>query len=211
MREKGFALATTLVLGVAVFVMGLAGMYVSEMGFRSMGAEANWHRAEKAANAGLEQTARDIVGGNITCGQNRTLNFNGVGVQVNTVNGGGSCFVWARASIGNANVVKVAVLTAGNPAGNFGALVMRKLQNLVLQGSGAITSCDPNCMTSAVVIGNNLNNPPSENQVAVCPNNPRGVTALIDPLVVKGELLNTDITNMIFNNINDRSDLLNTL
>lgn len=55
MKEKGFALATTLVLGVAILVMGIAGMFVSEMGFRSISSEQAWHRAEKRQTQGFKQ------------------------------------------------------------------------------------------------------------------------------------------------------------
>ncbi|WPM32990.1 hypothetical protein IAE16_04740 [Hydrogenobacter sp. T-2] len=214
MREKGFALATTLVLGVAILVMGIAGMFVSEMGFRSISSEQAWHRAEKAANAGLQTVSGRIIQRNFNCGDVANFNFNGANVEVRTLsdNNRGHCFLWARATIGNnTNVVKVAILSMGNPAGDFGTLTFRQASNLNIGGSGAITSCDVNCRTPAVVIGNQLSNLPQRNLVTTCPNNPKGVTALVDPLVVSPELLNRDLTSTVFDNINNRTELLNML
>ncbi len=212
MREKGFALATTLVLGVAILVMGIAGMFVSEMGFRSISSEQAWHRAEKAANAGLQTVSGRIIQRNFNCGDGANFTFNGANVEVRTLsdNNRGHCFLWVRATIGNnTNVVKVAILSMG--AGDFGTLTFRQIHNLNIGGSGAITSCDATCKTPAIVIGNNLNNPPAENLVTTCPNNPRGVTALVDPLVVNEELPNRDLTSTVFDNINNRTELLNML
>ncbi len=211
MREKGFALATTLVLGVAILVMGIAGMFVSEMGFRSISSEQAWHRAEKAANAGLQTVSRNITAGSFNCGGNSNFTFNGANVQVQTLNYGGHCFLWARATIGNnTNVVKVAILSMGNPAGDFGTLTFRQIRNLNIGGSGAITSCDATCKTPAIVIGNGLNNFEPD-PVPTCPNNPRGITALVNPVVVNEELPNRDLTSTVFDNINNRTELLNML
>jgi len=214
MKEKGFALATTLVLGVAILVMGIAGMFVSEMGFRSISSEQAWHRAEKAANAGLQTVSERIIQRNFNCGDVANFNFNGANVVVRTLsdNNRGHCFLWARATIGNnTNVVKVAILSMGNPAEDFGALTFKRVSNLNIGGSGAITSCDADCKTPAVVIGNQPSNLPQRNLVTTCPNNPKGVIALVDPLVVRPELLNRDLTSTVFDNINNRTELLDRL
>lgn len=209
MRNRGFALVTVLVISTAILIMGMGAMYMSEMGFRSISAESRWHLVEKAANAGLMQTAGNIARGQFNCGGQQNLNLNGANVEVRTTSSGGACFLWARATSGNASVVKVGVLTA--PSTNHGAAVFRSLNNISVGGSGAITSCDPNCRTSALVIGNSLNNPPTENLVSTCTNNPNGVTALVDPYVPNAFSTNTDLTNRVFNNINNRGELLTTL
>ncbi len=214
MREKGFALATTLVLGVAILVMGIAGMFVSEMGFRSISSEQAWHRAEKAANAGLQTVSGRIIQRNFNCGDGANFTFNGANVEVRTLsdNNQGHCFLWARATIGNnTNVVKVAILSMGNPAGDFGTLTFGQISNLNIGGSGAITSCDATCKTPAIVIGNELNNLPRPDPVPTCPNNPRGIIALVNPVVVNEELRNRDLTSTVFDNINNRTELLDRL
>ncbi len=221
MKEKGFALATTLVLGVAILVMGIAGMFVSEMGFRSISSEQAWHRAEKAANAGLQTVSERIIQRNFNCGDVANFNFNGANVEVRTLsdNNRGHCFLWARATIGNnTNVVKVAILSMGNPAEDFGALTFKQACNLNIGGSGAITSCDADCRTPAVVIGKfdddkrcGQRNLPRPDPVTTCPNNPKGITALVNPVVFNEELPNRDLTSTVFDNINNRTELLNML
>ncbi|MDW8095741.1 MAG: hypothetical protein RMI51_02955 [Aquificaceae bacterium] len=211
MREKGFALLPALVISTAVLIMGMGAMYMSEMGFRSVSAEHRWLLLEKSANAGLMQTVGDIANNSFTCGNSRNLSYNGANVEVRTTSAGGSCFVWSRATSGNASVVKVSIVTMGGSSTNHGAAVFRSLNNLSLGGSASIVSCDTNCRTSAVVIGNSLSSPPEENLVSSCPNNPRGVTALVDPYVPNAFPENADLTNKVFNNINDRNQLLQTL
>ncbi len=210
MRQKGFALATVLILGVALFVMGLGAMYMSEMGFRSVYSEQRWHMGEKAANYGIMQAVQKL--NNTDCsGAGGSYQVNGFNVQVQTVSAGGACFIWSSATNGSSKIVKVGVLVVGNAPSDYGAAVFRNLSNLSMSGSAAIVSCDTSCRTSALITGNNLQSPPQENLVTTCPNNPKGVTALVDPYVVVSELLNRNLTSSIFNGPTDRNGLIQTL
>lgn len=212
MRNKGFALATTLVIAVVVLVMGLAGMYVSEMGFRSLSAEQRWHLAEKAANAALMETARRIIDGTPCNSASGSMNFNNANVLVQTREAGGACFLWAQATLGNARVVKVSVITARSLALLGAANFLYLDPDSSLGGSGAIASCDDNCRTSALLTGNSLTRPPNEHVVEQCPNNPRrGTTALVDPYVPNAFPPGHDLTGEIFDNLRNRDQLLEKL
>ncbi|MEJ5339478.1 MAG: hypothetical protein WHS43_07475 [Aquificaceae bacterium] len=210
MREKGFALATTLVIAVVVLIMGMAGMYMTEMGFRSITSESRWHLAEKAANAGIMEATRRRFDGAECANIGGTMNYNGASVEVQTADAGGACFVWSRATIGNARVVKVAVLTARTYA-NLGAANFLELDGINLGGSGAIASCEEQCRTSALLTGNLVQNPPRENEVQRCPNNPRGTTALVDPYVPSAFPPGTDLTRDVFDGARNRAELLDLL
>mgnify|MGYP001773396894 CR=1 FL=1 len=207
--ERGFILVTTLVIFLVLFILGAAAMYISEVGFRIHRAETRWQALEKASNSGLMKYASDVIKGTIRCGDSRTYSVNGVNVEVRAVSAGGSCFVWSKATMGDAKVVKVANFNATSNT-NYAAIVIRSLSNLVVDGSSSINSCDLDCRVPAVVIGNDIPDNYVENLVVNCPRNPKGINALVDP-VVENAPMPPSLVERIFNGINNRNDLLNLL
>ena len=208
MKNKGFALVSVLVLSTVLLIMGMGGMYMTEMGFRSLSAEQRWHRLEKAANAGIMQVANEIASSE-QCNINRNLSFNGATVEVRTVSAGSGCFIWSRATLGNSRVVKTATLVFGPTSFNVGVLAARNLVTLNLNNQSYILSCDDTCQMPAAVTGNELTNLPPRNQVNGCPENPTGLTSTVIPYLYNSKFAE-DLTNLLFRE-NNRYGLFNRL
>lgn len=204
---RGMALIPTLTISLVALLLGFSAMYVSEMGYRSISAEARWQILEKVATGQLKSFASQIVSGTRQCGTTTSGSISGVNFNVVSTGASGSCFIWSSASMNGSRVTKVAIVTQSVPT-DYGAAVFRKLGNFSIDGSSSISSCDANCPTHALISGNELNNSPAENQVSVCPNNPIGVTALVDPYIVNKNLENRDLTNVLFKNIQNRTEML---
>lgn len=62
-NQRGMALIPALTISLAVFLLGFAAMYISEMGYRSISAEARWQMLEKVATGQAKKFAVDVING----------------------------------------------------------------------------------------------------------------------------------------------------
>ena len=206
--KRGFSLVTALILLLTLSILGGTAVYISQTGFKVISAEANYEHADKNAEAGLMKAIEQIVNGqNCLNLNNTTIN----GALIKTAYSGGSCFIWSEGQYNNSRVVKVAIITQNLTTSQYGTLLIENLNNISIMGHGLIVSCQEDCQTPALVIGNSLNNPIPENIVTECPESHwmRGAAALIDPVVENADLSN--LPEVVFSNISNRNDLLNTL
>lgn len=212
-NSRGMALIPTLTISLVALLLGFAAMYISEMGYRSISAEARWQMLEKVATGQAKVFANKIINGTEQCGTTTSGNLNGVNFNIVSIGAGGSCFIWSSATVGSSRVTKVTILslyssTPLEPPADYGAAVFRDLKNFSLSGSASITSCDSQCQTSALITGNSLSNLHPEDQVSSCQNNPKGITALVDPYVVNADLREKDLTEVFFKDLKNRVQML---
>lgn len=215
-RERGFALGMALVLGLAILIMGLAGAFMSEMGFRSLSAEARWHVVEKAANHGLMKTIEYLRSHQVQCGDKRNYSdydpSGKIKVEAQTKRGGDMCFIISKAELYEARIVKTAVVPISGDI--LGALTFRVPQNINLGGSGAIVNCDDKCPGPAILLGSNVTSEISNQTLnQTCPKNPKGALSFTEPIKID-RTINPDegdfLTSKVFN-ANNRSELLTLL
>lgn len=209
-NSRGMALIPTLTISLVALLLGFSAMYISEMGYRSISAEAKWQMLEKAATSKIKEFGLDISRGTRACGESVIYTVDSIRVDVASTLAGGSCFIWSSATLGSSRVTKVGVMTQGVP-NDYAAAVFRELDNLSIQSSASISSCDVNCPVSALITGNDLTKENLLSEAIVkegCLNNPKGIVALVDPYQVSPNLLNADLTNTVFKNLQNRNDLL---
>lgn len=208
-NQKGIALPVVLIVMLLLLALGAAAMMMSNLGYTSVSSNTKYLISETNANIGIMNSIETMIGGT-SCGFSNSYNSNGGSINVVTISAGGSCFIWSQGTFLNSRVVKVAVIQSSGSS-NFGPAIFKTLSNLSLGGSGAISSCDPDCKTPALIIGNSLSNPPSANKVSSCPNNPKDLIALIDPYIPNAFDPNTtDLTERVFKDISNRQQLLYT-
>lgn len=149
--ERGFALASALVLFLAVFMLGASALYISQSGYTVISAEQRFQVAEKRANSGLMEAMNRIING--TPCQNLNGQLLG-GALIRTVYSGGNCFIWSEGTYRTARVVKVGFLSSSGS--NVGALNFERFTgdggNFELTNRSCITGAplDPShmCPTS---------------------------------------------------------------
>lgn len=210
-HSKGFVLGIVLILGVAILIMGFAGMIMSEMGFKSLSAEARWHIVEKAANYGVMDSIEQLINGLTTCDKldNKILTVNGALVTIKTWEAGTSCFIWAKATYQNSRYIKTAVITNINTY-SLAPVMVKRFSSFSLGGAASIVNCDSNCPSPAIITGNLTGNVTGQ-VVTSCPNNPKGILSPITPVIDnKPEYLNVDFTDRLFYASN-RRELLDKL
>lgn len=220
--ERGFALIMAIILSLSIGILGATAIYVSELGSTSAKAEYRYHIAEKNANYAMMSAVEDIVQEGTTCGFEKSYPTDKGSSTVKTMLSSGYCFIWSEGSVGQARVVKVGIITSGGPS-QYGAVTLRGTQtstSCTIGGSGSLVSCDETCRTPALVTGNVLQNPSKwESIVTTCPNNPKGLTALVDPYYENafypydytGSEVISKISGMVFDGFSNRADLLNAL
>ncbi len=144
--DKGFVLVAVLVTSVVVFVLGVAGMYISQIGYASISAEQRFQIAEKNANYALMKATTDILSGTITCGDEPSYSAGVGNTRVRTLQAGNSCFIWAEGTFGPARVVKVNVVSTGGGA-DVAALVFNTFSgtDFSLKNKSEISSGGSDC------------------------------------------------------------------
>ncbi|MCX7738184.1 MAG: hypothetical protein N2Z80_02045 [Hydrogenothermaceae bacterium] len=211
-KERGIALVPTLMVSLVTLLFGFSAMYISEMAYRSISAEARWQILEKAATSEIKKFGLDLVTGKKSCSDSNEYKLNSVNVEVRSISAGGSCFIWLSTTLRDSRVTKVGLipLTQSVPT-DYGAAVFKSLTNFTLGGSGAFASCDSSCSVPSIITGKGPQNPPSGTRVTTCPNNPKGIVALVDPpYQVNRNLSDMDLTSVVFKNLQNRNDMLNT-
>ena len=207
MKNKGYVLASLLVLSTVLLILGMGAMYMTEMGLRSLSAEQRWHRMEKAANAGINEAVNRIVNGE-NCGININLNFNNALVEVRTVWAGNGCFIWSRADIGNSRVVKTAIIPIDLPLGAANFVKLDTVFNNPIN-TWSVRSCDTNCQVPALMTGNELNPLP---RTQGCTGSDAGyLRSYIIPYVPNAFGPNENLTSRVFNGASNRNELFNIL
>ncbi|MCX7614065.1 MAG: hypothetical protein N2Z40_07625 [Caldimicrobium sp.] len=208
-KVKGFILGQTLILILALLIMGLTGLHISWMGFRTLSAEQRWHIVDRAANGGIMRASERIINGIWTCGLTSNETFGLANLQIKTQRAGNSCFIWTRADYRNATVVKIALLyyTLEGPS-NLGAVNLKRLNNINLGGSASIVSCEVECKTPALMIGNIVTITNVSDNVTACPNNPNGIISTTKAYVSNAFPQDRDLTADVFQ-LNNRLELLN--
>ena len=142
-EDKGFVLVMALVTSLVVFVLGAAGMYISQAGYASVSAEQRYQIAEKNANFGLMKATTDILSGTISCGDNPSYSSGSGSVKVVTLQAGNSCFIWSEGRFGPARMVKVNVVSTGGGSDVAGLIFNQftgsdfKLKNSSIISSGS--------------------------------------------------------------------------
>lgn len=207
---KGVALPVTLVVMLLLLVIGAAAMMMSQLGYSSISINARYIISDKNADRGIRDSIERMIGGT-RCGFSDSYSGTLGSISITTVRAGNTCFISSQGSFMNAKVVKIAAVYLGGSS-MYGPVIFKNLKNLSLGGSGAIASCDSECVTPALIIGNSLTNPPTQNQVTSCPNNPQNLVALTSPYMPNAfDQDTTDLTGEIFNDIGNRTALLNRL
>lgn len=198
-KNQGYALITVLIFFTVLLVIGLGLGYVVQKNYLSVSAEAKFAKAEKLANTGLL-----TVVSNGTCVDYFT---NGIKVVARKDSNHKNCIIWSEGTYQGAKVVKTAVFPL--LASNWGAVIFKKISNLSgLSGSAALIGYDSpennctdptSCIAPALVTGNQIN---PGNLVIVCNTNPNnlgsGLISTIDPYKYNPNLINTDMTDMLF-------------
>jgi len=208
LHNKGFAIIYALIFSLVFVILGIAAAYITQMGYFSISAEAKYQIAEKKSNFGLMKAIEYMINNNINCADLGSQSYEpGIKVQSRLVENywGSTCFIWSKGNFINAKVVKIGVVNI--PLSVYGAAIIKNLSYFYVKGSSAIVSCDENCTTPALVIGNEYSGL-TGNSVDSCPNNPKGVIALVDP-IRQNTIFNS--YELAFNEINTRNELLNTL
>jgi len=240
MNKKGFALVSVLVLGFVISLIGSAAFLVAKNGFLMTGSQVRYNIAEKAADYGINYyidgyTANKspFADSQCNCPNNNycvcTLkpnpNSNDPVATVRIISLNNTFIIHSTGTYQGATVVKIASANTvsktipntnkGKTVANMAAVMMMKITNIGINGSGSIASCDDRCTAAAMILGSPL---PQGQQVTTsqCKKNNNGVASNSDSsiLIKDGsngtEQLTPDkIYNTYFNGVNSRSDLFN--
>ncbi|WP_038056946.1 hypothetical protein [Thermodesulfobacterium hydrogeniphilum] len=207
-KKSGFTILIVLTIGVLLLILGITVAYITHIGYFSISAEAKYQIAEKKSNFGLMKAIDYIMNNNVNCADLSSQSYEyGIEIQSKLVNNswGSACFIWSKGNFMNAKVIKIGVITI--PISTYGAAIIKNLSYFNIRGSSAIVSCNENCTTPALVIGNEYSGL-TGSTVDSCPHNPKGIIALVKP-IKQNAIFN--LYNLAFNEIDTRTELLNNL
>lgn len=208
-NNRGMALIPTLTISLVALLLGFSAMYVSEMGYRSISAEARWQMLEKIATGQAKKFVADVIGGSKQCGNTVSGSLNGVSYNVVSVKAGDSCFIWSSATVGNSRVTKVAYFPL--MSSNYGAVMFKNPGNLNISGNAYISGCESGCSQHAMMGGDYPQNYPNggnnfDKLPGSCDSNEE-LRSQVTPAYKKDEnLKNRDFVNEFFN-LNGKSSL----
>ncbi len=143
-NQEGIALPVVLMVMLLLLALSAAAMVMSHLGYTSLTSDIRYQRAEKAADAGLNDVISRVLPG-AQCPASTGSPVNGTvgnasysAFSINDANYT-SCLVYSTGTFGNAKVIKVAVVPrAGTDWGGLRILGGR----INLSGSSAIAGCD---------------------------------------------------------------------
>ncbi len=205
-REKGFSLVTVMLLTTVILALGSAAFYVSNYGYNMIDANTKYRVAEQRAEYGIMKALNYTYTG--TSCENLGSQTYGNGITVTTLKAGNNCLIKAVGTFDNAQVAKIAI--AGASSTNYASIVMCKLTNLNIGGSGSIESCNINCPTHALITGNDYKQELNQRGISLntsCGNNNKGLTSNMDPYRHDSNLCKQSLLSTYFNGISNRDEL----
>ncbi len=176
-NQKGFALVLALVVTALLLALGSTALLMSQLGYYRVASEKNFQRANWAAEYAVNSGVLYAINNN-ACPPSTgpTALTGGASYSYFSVNASNFCFIKGTGTINGATVVKTVVVPSRSTP-TYGAVTMRDGGTVTLNGSAAISSCDPSCATPGVVYGGTLSQTINGglHNTSSCPNNPKGV------------------------------------
>ncbi len=197
MNNRGYSLATVLVLSMIIFVIGGAGLYIATTNLKTTAADVRFNFADKASNFGI-LTAVDDINRIGFCAN--TTNSGTVGNASYTTNirrSGRICFVRSTGTMNNARVVKTSIIQSYY---GLGLYTVRGNVNATLGGTGVrLSGCDrsitPTCFMPAFIASGNIT---TTIQQRACGND-TGSTGLYGNPAVLPNVIFDDLIPLFFN------------
>lgn len=192
--SKGFSLITVLGLTLIISLIGATAMYISLIDNKLTGASAKYELADKAAEYGLLQAVNSIQA-NGFCYNTTNNGSDGLATYSTQIQRSSNiCFVKSTGQVGNAKVVKTAIIQSYY---GIGLYTVRGGVNASYNG-GRLSGCDKanSCYVPAFITSGSINLNGAQTYSCPADNGSQGIFG--NPAIINGVKF-TDLTPLFFN------------
>ncbi len=183
-RNNGFILVTSLVLGLAIGLIGATGLIISSIEYKTLTAQRKYYTAQEIAERGLKEAVRRLAQGIENCSSLNGQNIEGANIK--TAEAVSSCFIWVEGREGNARALLATVVSFSG--GYWGAIIIDNDLNLTLNNGSIIEACFFDCPSSAIVLGGELLG--GNYNMSLCSEGSGDIMAQVQPLRENLDLAN---------------------
>jgi hypothetical protein len=192
--SKGFSLITVLGLTLIISLIGATAMYISLIDNKLTGANAKYELADKAAEYGLLQAVNSIQA-NGFCYNTTNNGSDGLATYSTQIQRSSNiCFVKSTGQVGNAKVVKTAIIQSYY---GIGLYTVRGGVNASYNG-GRLSGCDKanSCYVPAFIASGSINLNGAQTYSCPADNGSQGIFG--NPPIINGVKF-IDLTPLFFN------------